>query len=90
MPTSKASNTPSVLLTTGVSNSEPPIVIEDGERVYPCRCGETHRGDYGATDWGHHNCFHDAPLWPIDGDPGHFICASCGYSMFTKERYHRV
>ena len=41
------------------TGSETPIIyIEDGEQVYPCRCGETHRGPYALYDYGHHTCFH--------------------------------
>ena len=60
----------------------------DGEREYPCRCGQTHRGMYAAYDWGHHNCFHDSPLFALgDDDPGHFICGGCGKSFFEHDRY---
>lgn len=52
---------------------------------YPCRCGETHTGDYAAYDYGHHNCFHDAQLIFIVG-PAYdsnwrtwsFMCPDCG------------
>lgn len=47
-----------------------------GEQVYPCRCGETHRGDYALYTFGHHNCFHDAPLMPLDF--GELVCVDCG------------
>lgn len=35
---------------------------EDSRGIYPCRCGEVHRGDYAAYDYYHHNCFHNEPL----------------------------
>lgn len=64
------------------------MVIENGERVYPCRCGQTHRGNYALKDWLHHNCFHDGPLWELlPDDSGHFICSECGKSLFTEPRY---
>ena len=47
------------------------------ERVYPCRCGETHTGEYAIYDWGHHNCFHDSPLVVIDA-PDYLMCPDCG------------
>lgn len=53
------------------------IHVEDGERVFPCRCGETHRGDYAEYDFGHHNCFHDEPLYPIC-ETGQLMCPQCG------------
>ncbi len=55
------------------------IHVENGEQVYPCRCGETHRGPYGVYDHAHHNCFHDEPLIIVDGDiPGYLMCGPCG------------
>ncbi len=35
---------------------------EHTEEVWPCRCGETHRGDYGFYDWVHHICYHNEEL----------------------------
>jgi hypothetical protein len=66
------------------------IYIENGRRVYPCRCGQTHRGDYAAEDWNHHNCFHTARLWPVSEelDPGHLICSACGMSFRIAEAAH--
>jgi len=55
--------------------------FENGERVYPCRCGETHRGDYACEDWNHHNCFHDTPLLLIADDQA--VCGECGKSWFA-------
>jgi hypothetical protein len=54
--------------------------FENGEQVYPCRCGETHRGDYALYDWGHHNCLHDSgELHAIAEDQ--FMCPECGKSF---------
>lgn len=57
-------------------------VYEDGKRVYPCRCGETHRGDYAAYDYYHHNCFHTEPLWdlsyPYLPRRSYLMCPDCG------------
>ena len=52
------------------------------EPVYLCRCGVEHTGDYAIYDYGHHMCFHDAPLWNIDY--WHFVCSECG-KPFTVE-----
>ena len=54
------------------------IWIEDGEVVYPCRCGETHRGDCAICDYGHHNCDHDDILHQTHG---YGICVGCGKTM---------
>lgn len=59
---------------TGASNTT--IHVEDGERVYPCLCGETHRGDYAIYDYGHHTCRHGDELWPMDD--GEVLCSQCG------------
>lgn len=53
--------------------------IDDGEQVYPCRCGTTHRGPYAIYDYGHHNCYHDAPLLPSGQDNiNQLLCPRCG------------
>ncbi|MFA7265749.1 MAG: hypothetical protein WC054_05505 [Candidatus Nanopelagicales bacterium] len=62
-------------MSTGHSNYT--IYIEDGQEVYPCRCGETHRGDYAIYDYGHHNCTHTAPLVNIDITDV-LMCPQCG------------
>jgi len=55
------------------------IHIEGGEeRVYPCSCGETHRGDYAAEDYNHHSCLHDCDLWGIG--KYQVVCSQCGAS----------
>lgn len=51
-----------------------------GEPVYPCRCGETHRGPYGVYDYAHHNCFHDAKLVRLG--VGYFMCPQCGKAFW--------
>mgnify|MGYP001620048011 CR=1 FL=1 len=53
--------------------------FEDGKQVFPCRCGQTHRGPYAVYDYGHHNCLHEAPLWELE--PGWAICAACGLTF---------
>jgi len=57
--------------------------FEDGRQVYHCRCGETHRGDYAAEDWNHHNCFHEDSLSKIADDQ--CMCIDCGLT-FTIEK----
>ncbi len=54
------------------------IWIEDGEVVYPCPCGETHRGDYAIYDFGHHTHNHDEVFWDF-ADMG--ICTDCGATI---------
>jgi hypothetical protein len=61
------------------TTSNETIVIEDSERVFPCRCGETHRGDYGHYDWAHHNCFHASGLHELL--PGYLMCPDCGLTF---------
>lgn len=77
---------PTIAIVTSKTTKETRY-FEDGEQVFPCRCGKTHRGDYAAYDYGHHNCFHDAPLREMD--KGHpelgFLCPECGES-FAVER----
>jgi hypothetical protein len=51
----------------------------DGDRIYPCRCGEVHVGDYAEYDYGHHNCFHDIALY--DAGHGQLLCPECGKSF---------
>ena len=62
------------------------VLDEKGERIYPCRCGKTHRGDYGLYEFGHHNCFHEADLigLPIDKGEIQAICPLCGMSWRVK------
>lgn len=79
----------SLLISTGTAAET--INIENGERVYPCRCGRTHRGPYATYDYGHHNCYHPGPLLDLGskcggelyGDPvrSWLICPSCGMTF---------
>ena len=57
------------------------VHFEGSEQVYPCWCGETHRGQYGLYDFGHHNCFHDEPL--LQDEYG-LICPLCGLTFTTQ------
>lgn len=68
-------------MSSNASNSNMVAHFENGEQAYPCRCGETHRGEYAAYDYGHHNCFHDAILLFVesdDPDEGDVMCPLCG------------
>lgn len=58
---------------TGTNNVT--IFIEDGQVVYPCSCGKTHRGDYALEDFIHHNCLHPSPLIDLGYGP---MCGDCG------------
>lgn len=67
------------------------IHMENGERVYPCRCGQTHRGPQAEYDYGHHNCLHTAPLIRLAGvsgkfDDGHLMCPQCGKDFWIESR----
>lgn len=62
------------MITTGASNLS--IWLEDGQVVYPCPCGETHRGDYAFEDYNHHTCLHGGVLWNVEGLG--VLCSDCG------------
>lgn len=47
------------------------------EQVFPCKCGETHRGPYAIYDFGHHNCEHKG-YPPSDLGDGDRMCVECG------------
>lgn len=57
----------------------------DGTEVFPCRCGETHTGDYAAHDWAHHNCLHEATLEPVEPDVGYYMCPECGATFWLRD-----
>lgn len=69
------------MIQTGSSNIT--IYIEDGEEVYPCLCGETHRGPYASYDYGHHTCPHGQELWSMDelGGFRDVLCSQCGATV---------
>lgn len=52
------------------------LIGDSYERVYPCVCGETHRGDYAFYDFGQHTCHHQQTL--VEATPGLVICPACG------------
>lgn len=61
--------------------------LEDGEQVYPCRCGETHTGEFGLHNYMHHNCFHKAPLVDVGAEVGisMIACPLCGQTWEVKK-----
>ena len=65
-------------LTTGTAAKT--TTLEDGEEVFPCRCGDTHRGPWAIYDYLHHNCYHEEPLVDIGGEIGisYWACPICG------------
>jgi len=68
------------------SANNPTAHFENGVLVYPCRCGETHRGEYAAYDFGHHECLHDVRLI-LETVAAHplAICPACGKSWQMSE-----
>jgi hypothetical protein len=72
--------------------------IENGERVFPCRCGQTHRGQYAQQDYNQHNCFHDGPIiWLEDYEDKaatmrikewDFMCLDCGKQFTAGNPWH--
>ncbi len=67
---------------TKIGQSNVNIVVENGERVFPCRCGKTHRGDYASYDYGHHNCLHEDRLLGLYAGKKNVqaLCPLCGMS----------
>ena len=74
-------------------------VYENGERVFPCRCGLTHRGNYALEDYMHHDCLHETDLLDMnrlggvpEQDWPHLICRECGKTWLVanhpSERRH--
>jgi hypothetical protein len=64
------------VITTSASNTT--VYLENGKKVYPCPCGETHRGDYAFYDWMHHTCGHGDELWDLSDDGLGILCSQCG------------
>ena len=71
---------------TVTSSDSQAIIVEGGERVYPCRCGKTHRGDWAQEDFAHHNCLHEDSLMglPVNAQWIQAICTLCGMSWGVK------
>lgn len=62
-----------------------------GNEVYPCRCGETHRGDYGFYAYAQHECLHESPLTRLDPFPHDLMCPECGktFTIFGADSQTR-
>ena len=48
----------------------------------PCRCGETHTGEYALEQYRHHECLHGQ--WVHVGQ-GQIICEACGACQMIRE-----
>ena len=55
---------------------------ENGNEVFPCRCGATHKGNYAAYDYGHHDCLHETDL--VEIDKGYLLCPDCGKTWHVE------
>ena len=64
------------MIETGTANTT--RFLENGNEVYPCCCGKTHRGDYAFYDWIHHECLHPTDLISVRPDHPYVICPDCG------------
>ena len=76
---------PSMILTTASSVAKVQIFdlnIDEStvEQIYPCRCGQVHRGDYAQETYLHHQCLHEADLILVEAGSHQFqaICPLCG------------
>ena len=68
------------------TDSAETTVTEDGQQVYPCRCGKTHRGVYALYDYMHHECYHtEYPLVWLDDDRDTLLCGSCGETFAVEK-----
>jgi len=64
------------------SANQPTIFVEGNKPVFPCRCGQTHRGDYACEDMMKHECLHNCALIRLTADVGY--CPLCGTSWLVK------
>lgn len=77
------------LKTTMQMQKEWDVNTGKSEEVYPCRCGETHRGDYALYDFAHHNCFHAGELVVLDEIENgalYMVCGQCGQVFITQPK----
>ena len=69
-------------ITTSSSNRtrhfEWDLVTGLDEEVYPCRCGETNRGDYSMENYWMHNCSHIRECGLVYIGQGMMLCGECG------------
>ena len=74
------------IVETGTSSYS--VILENGEQVYPCRCGVTHRGPYAIYDYGHHTCGHPSPLiWCWEGQ---VMCGECGQVFGLEDKREEI
>jgi len=52
------------------------FIDEQGQVIFPCRCGEAHTGYFAAYDFGQHECLHEADL--VDIAHSQVLCPHCG------------
>jgi hypothetical protein len=71
----------STLISTGSNGVT--RVFEDGEEVFPCTCGETHRGEHGVCTYMEHTCLHGEGIVRVHDDIGY--CSQCGRSFEIKD-----
>lgn len=78
-----ATNPPSITSTANLISW-----YEQWERVYPCRCGETHRGPRAAEDYYMHTCDHEEVLAMRQEAPDRLwgLCGACGKPMWVTLR----
>lgn len=67
---------------TGSANQT--FYFEGSERVFPCRCGKTHRGEYAWHDWAAHECPHDDGLLVMREPSDLAFCAACGTAFLLE------
>jgi hypothetical protein len=72
-------------MTAATDSNNVTSFYEDGEQVFPCPCGETHRGPYAIYDYGHHTCPHAVPLLRLAPDeiPEWLVCPLCGQTFLV-------
>ena len=54
-------------------------------QIFPCWCGETHRGEYGHYAFAQHHCLHDLPLF--DSGDEQLMCPDCGKVFVVEKPY---
>ena len=67
---------------TQTDNGQTTVFMEDGKQVYPCRCGQMHKGDYACEDMMKHECIHDCALVRLTPDV--VMCPLCAASWYVK------
>ncbi len=60
------------------SNNSTICLDNSGVQIFPCRCGQIHRGEYAPFVYAQHDCLHDTDLMLIGEHQA--ICPLCGES----------